>query len=217
MLRIVVSLSKALSPSGVIRYAYHTTTLPRMQGEKRLCRALLAGVKEAVPPPVSLDSSLAAQYNSTDSQIMEGVERAMRRRAQIVLLILTLLFIWGHSMMPADTSSSESGAILELIRSVLGWDLSDHFIRKTAHFTEFALLGAQLYLLLKSGTWAGAVRPVGAGFTAAFLDETIQLFSPGRAGRISDVWLDTAGVVFGAAAAWVIVALKRRKKASSPS
>ena len=34
-----------------------------------------------------------------------------------------------------------------------------------------------------------------------FVDETIQLFTPGRSGQISDVWLDMSGVLFGTAAA----------------
>lgn len=132
---------------------------------------------------------------------------------QIALLLLTLAVIWGHSLMPADTSSSESSAIGELLRAIFGWSVSEHFVRKSAHFTEFSLLGAQLYLLWKNGTWAGAARSVGAGFAAAFLDETIQLFSPGRSGQIPDVWLDTAGVAFGVAlTAAILTALRAERK-----
>ena len=36
------------------------------------------------------------------------------------------------------------------------------------------------------------------GLLAAFLDETLQLFS-GRGSMVADVWLDFAGVVFGVA------------------
>ena len=34
-------------------------------------------------------------------------------------------------------------------------------------------------------------------FTVPFLDETIQLFTEGRSGQISDVWLDMAGALTG--------------------
>ena len=34
-------------------------------------------------------------------------------------------------------------------------------------------------------------------FAVPFLDETIQLFTEGRSGQISDVWLDMAGIVTG--------------------
>ena len=36
-----------------------------------------------------------------------------------------------------------------------------------------------------------------AGFLIPFVDETLQLFTEGRSGQISDVWLDCAGVLFG--------------------
>ena len=47
----------------------------------------------------------------------------------------------------------------------------------------------------------GAVRVICAcllGLLAAFLDETLQIFS-GRGSMVADVWLDFAGVVFGVA------------------
>ena len=34
-------------------------------------------------------------------------------------------------------------------------------------------------------------------FLAAMTDETIQLFSPGRASRVADVWIDFAGLLTG--------------------
>lgn len=34
-------------------------------------------------------------------------------------------------------------------------------------------------------------------FAVPFLDETIQLFTEGRSGQISDVWLDMAGALTG--------------------
>ena len=96
--------------------------------------------------------------------------------------------------------------------------ITDHLVRKTAHFVEFAVLGGLLCLVCKvcmvtggesgvgkSGgepTKSGVVRAVCAcllGLLAAFLDETLQLFS-GRGSMVADVWLDFAGVVCGVAA-----------------
>ena len=36
-----------------------------------------------------------------------------------------------------------------------------------------------------------------AGLTAAFIDESIQLFVEGRAGTVPDMWVDLASVVTG--------------------
>ena len=83
------------------------------------------------------------------------------------------------------------------------WWLTEHLVRKAAHFTEYAGLG----FLLAMNTGAGIVpvfsltRIAKANFTAAFclpfIDETIQLFVEGRSGQISDVWLDMAGIYMG--------------------
>ena len=83
------------------------------------------------------------------------------------------------------------------------WWLTEHLVRKAAHFTEYAGLG----FLLAMNTGAGMVpvfsltRIAKANFTAAFclpfIDETIQLFVEGRSGQITDVWLDMAGIVTG--------------------
>ena len=121
------------------------------------------------------------------------------------LFTLTLAFIWGHSCMPISASAAESGRTLELLRPLLELfvgqgNATDHLVRKLAHFMEFAALGFQLLLLRKSKTPLDAVRSAEYGFFAAFLDESIQLLSA-RGAQIIDVWLDTAGVVFGVAVA----------------
>ena len=156
----------------------------------------------------------------------------MRKKRTIiftVLLVLLLMFIWGHSMMPADTSREESGWVLELLRPALdalfgkGFT-THHFVRKLAHFTEFAVLGILTQFLLWSlrpdpdsaqqkaathvpGWLISIVISIGFGFFAAFLDETIQMFSD-RGDQISDVWLDVSGAAFGCligrAAVWLL-------------
>jgi VanZ family protein len=76
--------------------------------------------------------------------------------------------------------------------------LTDHIVRKAAHFTEYLILG-----LLGTATvrpWAGqaqAMREALLGVLVPLVDETIQLFVPGRSGQISDVWLDVTGFVCG--------------------
>ena len=45
-----------------------------------------------------------------------------------------------------------------------------------------------------------------------FVDETIQLFVPGRSGQISDVWLDMAGGAAGFLAAFLLEQYKMRKR-----
>ena len=47
------------------------------------------------------------------------------------------------------------------------------------------------------------------GVLTALTDETIQIFSPGRSSQVTDVWLDSAGVLAGILTALVLMALCR--------
>ena len=123
-----------------------------------------------------------------------------RRRLFQGLTVLWLLFIWGHSLLPASVSGAESGHWLALLQGVLPW-LTDFSIRKAAHFTEFAVLGGLVLASFpRRGLPAGSQRLL-AGLLTAMIDETIQLFSPGRSGQITDVWLDLAGFLAG----WLLI------------
>ena len=123
-----------------------------------------------------------------------------RRRVFWALTALWLLFVWGHSLMPASVSKEESHHWLALLQTWLPW-LTDYLIRKAAHFTEYAVLGALLFGA--AGVRHGLWFPPCFGLLAALLDETVQLFAAGRSGQISDVWLDLAGFLTG----WIVIAL----------
>ena len=137
-----------------------------------------------------------------------------RRRVFWTLTALWLLFIWAHSFLPASVSKQESGHWLALLQHWLPW-LTDHLIRKTAHFTEYAVLGALLFGA--AGVRYGLWFPPCFALLAALSDETIQLFAAGRSGQVSDVWLDLAGFLAG----WLVIALSaillKKRKPSSKS
>ena len=144
------------------------------------------------------------------------------KKVLIGVIVLTIVVIWGHSMMPGDVSGEESGFVYRVLGPVLrlflpdAW-VSEHLVRKIAHFSEYAVLGTELTI---DGMWYGEyhirhiLRVFYSGLTAAFLDETIQIFS-GRGPAIVDVWIDLAGF----STAMVIVGLighrwrKKRREA----
>ncbi len=120
-----------------------------------------------------------------------------------LLIVFTLCMIWGHSLVPAALSTNESmyfAARLNRLFGLLGFPLrfaNDFYLRKMAHASEYALLGAEMTML---SIWCGnlrgfrdRLRVLLYGLGAAFLDETIQLFVPGRSGEIRDVWIDIGG------------------------
>jgi len=71
------------------------------------------------------------------------------------------------------------------------WDL---VLRKLAHMTEYAVLGALLVRAASSEAAAFAL-----GVTYAVTDEIHQTFVPGREGAPLDVVIDAAGVALGIA------------------
>ena len=71
-------------------------------------------------------------------------------------------------------------------------------VRKTAHFTEFAALGAALMLLIHEYTLRrGPLWAWGIGTLYAGTDELHQLFKGTRTPALRDVAIDSAGVLFG--------------------
>ncbi len=111
-------------------------------------------------------------------------------------VILVLLCIWGHSMMPPAVSCRESGLIFRPFIPIFGPGLvSEWLIRRSAHVIEYLILGITLSVpCLRKGTFGELICVWNLGCLAAFMDETIQIFS-GRTARIEDVWLDLSGVL----------------------
>ena len=119
-----------------------------------------------------------------------------------------------------NASTLKSGAVLALLRRILGSEgaaLTEFIVRKTAHFTEFAIEGILLLSVVKGYTMR-PLRflgwPLLAGLMTALADETIQLFSLGRSSQVTDVWIDFAGVVTGTLLAFLVQAIVRRCKKS---
>lgn len=123
-----------------------------------------------------------------------------KKHLYFLLILCNLLLIWGNSCMPASTSGAVSAGALSFLQRLfggLGW-LGEFLLRKLAHFCEFALLGL---LLCRHAQLRKAPSPVSGtmliGLLCACIDETIQLFSPGRSSQLTDVWVDFAGICAG--------------------
>ena len=136
-----------------------------------------------------------------------------------LLILLTLGFIWGNSLKSIPESQEISLSYLDRLSPFLDTvfgpgRITDHILRKTAHFCEFALLGAELrllFLLLGQQGLQGLMNALFAGLAAGVADETIQIFSQ-RGSRVADVVLDFSGAVFGALVMALITRLCRRRR-----
>ena len=132
-----------------------------------------------------------------------------------VLVVLWMVVIFSFSAENAEESLETSDGIVDVVVEQLLEDKKDamseteydsfkmkvsHFVRKSAHFTAYMILGtlstsALLTHNIKKTTMS--ILSLGICFLYAVSDEIHQVFVPGRAGRFSDVMIDTSGAVLG--------------------
>lgn len=117
-----------------------------------------------------------------------------------VLVAAVMIFIFLMSSANGEKSSDMSNSLLMKIIELTGLDISSHFIRKAAHFSEFAALS---FLLSNAvfATFNTKKAPVIAFPLAcvyAVTDELHQLFSDGRACSVKDMLIDSSGALLGA-------------------
>ena len=128
---------------------------------------------------------------------MNGNQRA---KLHILVTILIMLFIFWQSAMPAAVSDLESGFIVLRLAEWLqaDEDLVSFVVRKSAHFTEFLLLGVSLFLTVRDlRKRASFWIPWAIGAAYAVSDEVHQLFVPGRSCEVRDMIIDACGVLVG--------------------
>ena len=124
----------------------------------------------------------------------------MSKKFYQILSLIIVILIFTNSLMNAEVSSSQSGFVLNIFQTVFGWfnitiesDTLSLMIRKLAHFLEFFVLG---FTLLK-GWGLKVLVNIFIIFLVASLDESIQLFSEGRAFSVLDIGIDFMGGIFG--------------------
>jgi VanZ family protein len=155
----------------------------------------------------------------------------MQRRTRIIYIIIiatvlaaVLCFIWGNSLLDGGASRKLSSAVTEFIRPIYELFTDDPvtdstlhaFIRKAAHFLEFAAIAVAASLLLWRLRGEHLVQNLmsvlfGSLFIAV-TDEYIQSFSPGRSSSVRDVVIDFAGAAVGALAVFACIFIIRKIK-----
>lgn len=130
-----------------------------------------------------------------------------------------IAFVWGHSLVQGPDSAAESGRVVELLRplfeaaGVFDGGLMTFVVRKCAHFSEYAVLGAIGFGLFSRLSAAGLPTWVGVASVSLVpvIDESLQLFVPGREGSPRDVAIDLAGALFGSLLALLWARWRRRR------
>ena len=149
--------------------------------------------------------------------ILMKKKRLIYLMASYIALILWMSFIFMMSAQTGEISGNTSGSLIETICNVLILDFEELSeaeqasiisqlslpIRKAAHFMEYLILAVLANLVvMQSGinikvTAFTVFISFFVGVLYAVTDEIHQLFIPGRAGTVTDVLIDSAGVLCG--------------------
>ena len=161
---------------------------------------------------------MSGEYNSSAQRTSPWVIAG--RVIFTLALIGCIAFIFSNSMKIASVSTVSSSRVLTLLQAALrrlghpalAQRLTDHIVRKLAHFCEYMLEGFLLMLCMRVYTrqyiWHISVPMLG-GVLTALTDETIQLFVPGRSSQVTDVWIDFSGVMTGLIVGLILLGLIR--------
>lgn len=151
--------------------------------------------------------------NKYEKREYENLRRGIKMLIKItnrhiwtLFYIAFIIFIFSNSMQVVTESARQSADVLHYLQEFLGtgW-LTDHIVRKAAHFSEFALLGILGVQCMRQYTGRCMLPTLFTGLLTALTDETIQLLVEGRSGQVSDVWIDFAGCCCRAVALKVVL------------
>ena len=144
--------------------------------------------------------------------------------ARFIPALLWMGVIFWFSDQPADVSTDESVGIarqlVEIYAHFSGMEETEQiqqslvlepYLRKAAHMSEYALLAVLLYFAISA--FSSSYRKAAAislivSMLYSCTDEWHQTFVFGRAGKISDVLIDTLGAAIGLL---IVYLIKRRR------
>lgn len=114
------------------------------------------------------------------------------------LLLFWMVLIFSLSAQVAEASAQLSGGLLQKLLALLPFPISEFFLRKMAHFTEFLILGLFFYhAFYRSFLKRMPVISFLCTALYAVSDEVHQIFVPGRACQFRDMLIDSAGALLG--------------------
>lgn len=122
-----------------------------------------------------------------------------------LIVLFFILFIFANSLTSVDTSKQVSSSITNQLMSVFGtlttnidFNKFHHFIRKFAHFSEYAILGILICIAIKKAPLLKSPILTYCCFLfIPILDENLQRLSPGRSCEFGDMLIDISGMLFG--------------------
>jgi VanZ family protein len=139
----------------------------------------------------------------------------------ILLTVFWICFIFSNSAESAEESSSKSESVQEIVNEVIEavggeGNVTEHTVRKFAHFFEFAVLavlftadllslGLIPFPLRKNRSLLWFIPPLILSVALATADEYLQSFSEGRGPSAKDVGIDSLGALCGLCLSFLLI------------
>ena len=138
-----------------------------------------------------------------------------------ILPLVMVSFIWDNSLTAGTSSGALSKAVAQWLLTgvektgfTIAFDTFHFYVRKLAHFSEYFALAI---LVCTASNLSPVIKkkrlqPLLFWFLVPTIDETIQLFVPGRCGALTDVCIDMTGFFFGSLMTYIIILIIRDLK-----
>lgn len=127
--------------------------------------------------------------------------KLLKKHVFLLLALTWTALIFGFSMQSASESNVSSNFVLDLLATYFPYLKEPQImmtailvIRKLAHFSEYVILGLLYAKAYKDTSWDKLLL---LGCLVPILDETIQIFVPGRSAAILDMGIDLSGYLTG--------------------
>lgn len=152
------------------------------------------------------------------------------RIVYFILLLAWTILIFVFSSQNAEKSSNTSGAVVEVViekmypqyKTLTKSEQTDithtvtFFVRKTAHFLEYFILGVLSFLVTYTFDKYRFIYRVITAFLFCVVysvsDEIHQYFVPGRACRIGDIFIDSIGSFFAVFILLIVILKSKSNK-----
>lgn len=136
----------------------------------------------------------------------------MKKIISFIVLILWMIVIFSFSSADANKSTGTSDKVIttmiEIKDKITNNETpnnekeiivknSSFYIRKSAHITEYLILGFLMFNLLNQYSVTNIYYAIGLSILYSCTDEFHQLFISGRSGSIRDILIDSIGILIG--------------------
>lgn len=138
----------------------------------------------------------------------------MKKKINIILVILWMILIFIMSSYNGNNSSNQSNFIVDIISNILNIsniEILSLIIRKLAHFTEYFILGVLVYNMIYSFNKKSYIAII-ICILYAISDEIHQIFVPDRDCNITDMLIDSTGSISGIYFLYLIYNIILKKK-----